>query len=141
MGTKSTEGAAALDARNAKSHSQQPLGQLGRQTSPEHMAFALWVAVDDIIPFIQLRKQLGDFFWRMLEIIIHCHNDPVASGADAPQKSIMLAVISHEPDAAQPGIVRAQRNDLLPTPIRASIVDEDDLILRADLRENGCQAL
>jgi len=77
----------------------------------------------------------------MLEVIIHCHNDLVAGRADAPQKSIMLAVIPHEPDAAQPGIVRAQRNDLLPTPIRASIVDEDDLILRADLRENGCQAL
>ena len=63
----------------------------------------------------------------MLAVIVHSCNNILLCMPDASKKSIVLAVVTHESNAANAMVGGTQFNHILPAPIAAAVVNEHDL--------------
>jgi len=76
-------------------------------------------------------NKIGDFFGRMLQVIIHGDDKLFCGCPDAAQQGIMLPGISHQVKTCDMcWILRRQSLDYLPAGIRAPIVDQQYFIIR-----------
>jgi len=83
VGAKSAKGTDFSNGFDPHHKSQSPLGQSGENISPQRVGEFPRKTVNYVIPFLKFRNQDGDFFWRMLQIIIHGDNDLVLCRAYA----------------------------------------------------------
>src|SRR5262245_56078553 len=77
----------------------------------------------------------------MLEVIVHRDHDRVARGADPGQERVVLAVVPHEIDAADPAVLPGRLADPVPGFVPAAVVDQDDLEAVGDGGQHGGEAL
>src|SRR6185369_16126671 len=67
-----------------------------------------------------------DRLWRMLQIVVHDHDDVALRLIESGHRRVVLAKIPGKADPLDEGMPRSERLDDLPASIRASVVDEDE---------------
>ena len=105
----------------------------------EPVLFDLRRAINDIESLFQLFEQSRDFFGWLLQIVIHRHDYIVFCRANAAEQSIMLAIVAHEIEATHRRVARGEFGDYVPASVPAAVVDQDDLVLERDSRQNFAQ--
>ena len=84
-----------------------------------------------------LRDQPRDLLGGILEVVIERDYVAVTCLPDSHQEGIVLTKVAHQADASDAGVRRGSRDDDLPAPIRAPVIDEDDLVSRRDELQGG----
>ena len=62
---------------------------------PTSIVSTPWPGVNNIKSLFQSGKQPRDFFGRMLEIVIHGHDNFIFRRANPAKERVMLAVVAH----------------------------------------------
>ena len=84
-------------------------------------------AVDEVEAFGQPVQDGGDLFRRVLQVVVDGNDDGMLRGPDAAQEGVVLAVITHQFEAADLRPLFDEAKYLLPTVVGAAVADEDDL--------------
>jgi hypothetical protein len=96
---------------------------LGSQVAPEAVLFVEGSSVHHVVAFIQLGQKRRQLVRRMLQVVIHCCHNFVASFANAAQQGIVLAIVAQQVEASNERVLPGQRADPLPAFIAAAIVN------------------
>ena len=103
-------------------------GQARRDVPQETVSFVLGITVNHLKAFIEFTQQFVNFLRRMLQVVIHRHNRVKPGCPDAAEQGIVLPVIPHQIDSANPGMRTCQFLDYFPALIPAAVVDEHKFI-------------
>ena len=87
------------------------------------MLFYLRCTVHDVKPFSELREELGDFFGRVLEIIVQCDNNLVICCSDATEQRVVLTEIAGETVAADTCVGAGELLDDAPRAVPSAVLD------------------
>ena len=96
------------------------------------MMLRAWCAIYHIVSVVQPLKQFRDLFRWVLQIVVQSDDSVVPRRPDAAEQGIVLAVIAHQVDAADPGVLQGQLLHDFPTPVPAAVVHEHDRHDRSD---------
>jgi len=132
MGSEGPECGNAFSCFHTHGLAQHLLGDLRRGIAEQTVLFLGEGAVDHIVPFSELGKQLGDFFGGMLEIVVHGDDDRMRSRPDAAQQGIVLAVIAHHADSLAARVLGGQLAKKRPAVVRAAVVHQNNFEARRD---------
>ena len=86
-------------------------------------------AADDVVAFVELGEQRGDFGRVVLQVAVDRDDALAFGGVEAGAERGRLAEIAAEADAENPRIVGGQLADRLPGAVVRAVVDDDDLQL------------
>ena len=103
------------------------------------MLLRLGCPVNDVIPFLEAGYEARNLFRRILQVVVHRHDDVVFRQPDAAEQGVVLAVIPHEVDTLNAGEALRQRGNHIPASIAASVVDENHLEWIAGSGEHGME--
>src|SRR5665213_3421463 len=111
--------------RLPQGNSGQPTGELPPQSAGRGCGRPVY----DIAAIVECCDQLRYLLRRVLEIIIHRHDNVVASPPDTEEQRVVLAKVAHQAKAKD---MRTALCEVLhdgPASISTSVVDQDDLVL------------
>src|SRR4030095_645406 len=95
-----------------------------------------WCTVNDVVAFVQFLKQFPYLFRRMLEVIVHRHDDVKPCGPYSAQQRVVLPIVAHEIDTLYPRVSIAELLDDGPTRIPTAVIYKDHLVFVGDRRQN-----
>jgi hypothetical protein len=129
-------------ARGFRPHraGQRNLGQAGGDVSQEPLLLGLRRPIDGVIVGRERRQHWRNFADRILQVVVHRHNDLMLRGPDAAEKRVVLSVVAAHPDASHSMVGAGQILDDRPRMIAAAVFDEDDLERRGDLFQRAHKA-
>ena len=117
------------------------LGQSRGDISQETVLLVFGKTINHLETLIEFGHQLVDLFWRMLQVVVHRHKGVKPGRPNAAEECIVLSVISHQVDSADPGEGARQFLDDFPALIPAAIVDEHNFILVGQGSQRRFQSL
>ena len=103
------------------------------------MLLLLRRAVDDVVPFVELRQQSRDLLGWLLKIVVQRDDHLVPAASDATEQRVVLPVVSHKVDADDLGIPERERLDRGPAVIATAVVHQDDFVRRGELIEHDAK--
>lgn len=74
-----------------------------------------------------------------MEVVVEGHDDVVPSRTNTGEKRVVLAVVAHQVDAAQPLVLDRKSLDHGPARVCTAVDHEDDLGLSGEVREDGLE--
>ena len=95
------------------------------------MLLSLGCPVNDIVTFGKLLDEFGNLLWWILQIVVDRHDNLMFGCSDAAQQGVMLAIIAHQIDAANPSMLGSKLGDRLPATIFTPIIDKDKFVIFA----------
>ena len=84
-------------------------------------------AIHYVVAFGQLGKRSRDLLGRGLHVIIQGDDDRVFRQANSAEQRVVLTVVAHQIETANPRIPDCKFLDDGPTPVAAFVVNEDQL--------------
>src|SRR5262249_31111499 len=103
------------------------LGDPGRHIPEKPVHLLPGRPINDVVTSFQFSQHAGDFFGWRLQIVVHRDDDFVLGGADTTKQCVVLAVIPHQVETADPRILLREVLDNLPTAVPAAVIDQDEL--------------
>ena len=90
------------------------------------------LAIDHVEALVHLEHESAEQFGRILEVGVEDEDAPAAAELEARAQRDLVAVIAGQIDRHDVTVLRGQREDHVPGPVRRSVVHQNDLVGGSD---------
>src|SRR6266446_5965930 len=96
-------------------------------------------SVNDIVAFSKFLNEFRYFLRWILQIVVKRYDNLMLCGADAAQYCIVLAVVTHQVDTANPLMLGRELSDRFPAAIFTPVINKDKFVTFAQSAQNRRQ--
>ena len=115
----------------------QPRGDIPQQT----VLLVLGKTINHLETLLEFGQQFVDLFRWMLQVVVHRYQGVKPGRPNAAEERIVLSVISHQVDSADPVMFHGDPLDDAPALIPAAVIDQQQFVFVRQLGQDRLQAL